>query len=114
MPWAGASNCTTAPLAPHAHASSTSRASAHRIQWDAGRLERRVREALRDAGPRGLTDAEIEEVTGLCGNTARPRRVRLVETGLVVDSGRRRPTPSGRSAVVWIARQFAGAEEAAA
>ena len=30
-------------------------------------------------------------------------RIELVEKGLVVDSGQRRQTPSGRWAVVWIA-----------
>jgi hypothetical protein len=35
------------------------------------------------------------------GSTQRPRRVELVRAGLVVDSGLRRRTFAGRSAVVW-------------
>lgn len=102
---------TTAP--PCIQTSPTSRASGGRIRQDAGRLEVRVLDALRDAGREGLTDAEIEEVTGLGGNTARPRRVRLVELAHVIDSGRRRRTTSGRLATVWICAEFVGVEEAA-
>ena len=38
----------------------------------------------------------------MSGNTVRPRRIELQEKGLVVDSGRRRPTPSARQAIVWV------------
>lgn len=51
--------------------------------------------------PEGLTDAEIEYVTGLAGSTARPRRIELLREGRIRQEGTR-PTPSGRSAAVWV------------
>lgn len=57
------------------------------------------------AGEAGLTDEEIGERTGLAGNTVRPRRLELEEGGLVCDSGRTRPTQSGRRATVWVTRE---------
>jgi len=48
-----------------------------------------------------LTDEEIQTRTGMNPSTERPRRVELVEMGLIEDSGVRRRTSSGRSAVVW-------------
>lgn len=55
------------------------------------------------SGKRGLTDEEIQKVTEMNANTQRPRRVELVEAGLVVDSQRVRNTTFGRPAVVWVA-----------
>jgi len=51
---------------------------------------------------RGLTDHEMQAHLNMIGSTQRPRRVELCDKGLVVDSGRQRPTPSGRMAVVWV------------
>ena len=51
----------------------------------------------------GVTDEEGCELSGIPASTWRPRRVELVEMNLVVDSGVRRKTRSGRDAVVWIA-----------
>lgn len=53
------------------------------------------------AGDDGLTDEQIQDLLALNPSTERPRRVELVERGVVEDSERRRPTRSGRSAVVW-------------
>lgn len=53
-------------------------------------------------GDRGATDQEIELALQVSGNTVRPRRSELCQSGLVVDSGKRRQTKSGRLAVVWI------------
>lgn len=49
----------------------------------------------------GLTDAELHAVTGWQLNSIGKRRTELRDMGLVVDSGRRRTTPSGSSAIVW-------------
>lgn len=51
----------------------------------------------------GATDDEIQAGTGLDGNSERPRRVRLVECELVVDTGATRRTRNGRGkpATVW-------------
>jgi len=47
------------------------------------------------------TDDEVSEALHLIANTVRPRRGELVESGLVVDSGQRRPSASGNEAIVW-------------
>jgi predicted ArsR family transcriptional regulator len=65
-----------------------------------GTWRRRVFGAIR-AVEGGLTDEEIQTALGLNPSTERPRRVELVERGMVEDSGARRMTRSGRSAVVW-------------
>ena len=52
----------------------------------------------------GSTDEEMQAALGMPGNTQRPRRVRLVEIGKIVDSGVTRKTQSGRAAVVWKVR----------
>ena len=56
------------------------------------------------AATNGLTDEEGERRTGLGGSSYRPRRVDLMNDGLVVDSGQTRRTALGRRAVVWLAR----------
>lgn len=53
-------------------------------------------------GTAGATLEELEVTLKIPGNTIRPRRQELEKRGLVVDSGRERPTSSGRSAIVWI------------
>jgi hypothetical protein len=53
------------------------------------------------------TDAELEELTGLAGNSLRPARVRLLELGAITDTGERRPTSSGRPAIVWARAEIA-------
>ena len=65
--------------------------------------------------PAGATDDELDAHFGAVAiRTARVRRcelARLVNPALVLDSGERRATPSGRSAIVWRAnvRQRQGA-----
>jgi hypothetical protein len=51
----------------------------------------------------GYTAEELERVTGLAGNTVRPRLRALVLKGMVRDSGRTRANNSGRKAAVWVA-----------
>lgn len=98
---------------PYARGSETSRAAAESIAPAMPELRHRVWLALELAGQNGLTDEEIGERTGLGGNTVRPRRGELERTGLVVDSGRTRPTKSGRRATVWVTRENAPKEHAA-
>ena len=47
------------------------------------------------------TDVACQTDLGMSGDTQRPRRVRLVELGLLADSGKKEKTPAGRYAVVW-------------
>ena len=63
-----------------------------------------VWQALLEAGVHGLTDEGGCEVTGLDASTYRPRRVELVEDGLVRAVGTR-PSKHGRQMNVWVARR---------
>lgn len=85
----------TAPYQAH---SRTSREAASSIQGKSARLRNQVLDELR-RNP--ATDEELANALTLSGNTCRPRRVELVDLGLVEDSGERRKTASGRNAVVW-------------
>lgn len=78
----------------------TSLAAAALAEPHAGTQRRRVFDELRKY-PAGLTDHEMQAHLAMNPSTQRPRRVELVEKGLVIDSGFRRLTPSRRHAVVW-------------
>ena len=65
------------------------------------KLRREVFEAIASRGETGATDEEVVRITGLSPSTARPRRVELVEAGLVVATNVRRRGASGRSLMVW-------------
>lgn len=65
-----------------------------------GTWRRRVLDAI-GRSPTGATDDEVQRWLDLNPSTERPRRVELVEMGWIEDSGERRQTRSGRSAVVW-------------
>ena len=84
------------PYQPH---SETSRAAAGRALDFADTARGRVWRFLRDAGPTGATDAELQAALGMRGSTERPRRVELVDARLVQDSGLRRD-----GGAVWRAR----------
>lgn len=58
--------------------------------------------ALAAAGDHGMIDHDHEPVNGLKQDTAGKRRGELAADGLVVDSGRRRKTPRGSKAIVWV------------
>jgi hypothetical protein len=62
---------------------------------------------VRPDGSGGLTDEEIEDALGIGGNTERPRRKKLEEAGLILDSGATRPTSTGKAAIVWVAAGLA-------
>ncbi len=87
------------PVVPYVD-QETSLCAAHSVSSTgiAKNLERQVFDLIR-AKP--CTDEEICEGLSIEGNTARPRRRSLVVRGLVEDSGDRRPTHSGRRAIVW-------------
>ena len=91
----------TAPYQAH---SGTSREAASSMKGKSARLREQVLLELRR---QPATDEELANITSLSGNTCRPRRVELVELGLVEDSGLRRKTASGRNAVVWRVKEGA-------
>ena len=80
----------------------TSELAALENEPNAGTQRSRVLMALR-AHPHGLTDHQIQKLLAMDPSTQRPRRVELVESGLVRESGIYRKTPSGRLAAVWVA-----------
>lgn len=65
-------------------------------------LADRLLAAIEDAGPRGLTDDEAEQVLNVAGNSLRPTRRRLQECGWIRPAGRWRPTRTGHKARVWV------------
>lgn len=81
----------------------TTRAAAAAVLPRSGTQRRKVYDAILDAAERGYggaTDLELTRATGLGGNSVRPRRLELVEAGLVVDTGHRR-TAEGTAHIVW-------------
>jgi len=82
--------------------SATSREAADLVRR-APTLRQQVLRAIVASGRRGMTDEELQEELHINPSTQRPRRIELVDAGLVVDSGQTRPTRSGRQAVVWFA-----------
>ena len=87
-------------------AAETSRAASLAIRPDASRLRQAVYAFLKGRGSAGATDVEIQQSLQLTGDTQRPRRWELQRAGLVIDSGERRKTPSGREAIVWVCRDI--------
>jgi predicted ArsR family transcriptional regulator len=86
--------------APYVSHSETSKQAARQITDKAPSLRQRVLDAL-TASP--MTDEQIASALGLNPSTARPRRIELVQRGLVEEVGVTL-TASGRKAVVWGAK----------
>jgi hypothetical protein len=80
----------------------TSFASAAAIVPRKRTLRGQVLGFIHSQGFAGATDYEIETALKMLGNTVRPRRRELEQMGIVLDSGKRRPTQTGRDAIVWI------------
>jgi hypothetical protein len=80
----------------------TSDAAAERIMPHAPDARGRILAFIASRGPDGATDDEGETALGIRCQSYTPRRGELARLGLVVDSGRRRPTGSGCPAAVWI------------
>lgn len=83
--------------------SATSVEAAEAIKPRVNELQQLVLRFMAERGDDGATDEEGIEGTGLAPNTFRPRRIELVSAGMVKDSGKTRPTKSGRAATVWVA-----------
>jgi hypothetical protein len=95
-----------ADYAPAVMSSAPSIAAADAILPHLAHLEALVLRALqRFPAGMGATDQELQRLCRLSGDTERPRRVRLVELGLVEDSGQTRRGASGRKATVWTVTQ---------
>lgn len=110
-------NLTRLPLTPPARYNApagTSGVAADRIAGHAKDLRARVLVFIVEQGSHGATDDEGEAVLGIKPQTYTPRRGELVALGLVVDSGRRRNTASGRPAAVWVTPNHAPKPEGGA
>lgn len=94
------------PDPPHS-GGETSRAAAEEIKPDANKLRRQVLVFLIKCAVMGATDEDMQDGLDMPGNTQRPRRRELVQARLVVDSGYKRYTHSGRKATVWVAKEYA-------
>jgi hypothetical protein len=88
---------------PFVKGSETSEAAAKSMKSKAATDREKVFAFLVSMGDHGATDEELQESIPMNPSSERPRRVELVKQGHVGDSGKRRPTTSGRSATVWIA-----------
>lgn len=88
---------------PSQRHSLTSNSAAIRIMPAAASLRGRVLAHLRDCGEKGATDEEMQAALAMNPSTQRPRRIELIESKLIRDSGSCRRTRSGRLAVVWVA-----------
>jgi hypothetical protein len=93
------------PRAPFIKHSRTSRDAACDIEPHLNELQTRVLKYLRWRRE-GATDEEIQDALAMSPSTQRPRRIELCQKRLVKDSGRKRKTRSGRSAVVWMATSW--------
>lgn len=89
-----------APYQPH---SITSRDAARLIKPVAGTWRAKVLDYIRNNRDYGATDEEIQIGLALKTNSELPRRVELMDAGLIKDSGRTRINVSKRDAVVWVA-----------
>lgn len=89
--------------APFQSRSYTSLLAAKSIEPKAGTLRAAVLKYIRVLGEHGATDDECQADLGMEGSTQRPRRIELLQQGLIHDSGKERLTRSGKKAVVWTA-----------
>lgn len=88
--------------APFVSHSDTSREAAERIS-PANKMRAQVLAVIKVAGHAGMTDEEVQTALAMNPSTQRPRRIELVQRGLVFDTGDWRLTKSGRKATVWAA-----------
>lgn len=90
---------------PYIAESETSKAASESMKESAASIRSKVFALICYSD--GMTCDEIEATTGLRHQTASARIRELVLQGHLFDSGRRRPTRSGRSAVVYVTRRSA-------
>lgn len=91
------------PMPPYVRRSDTSKAAAISMVADAKTIREAVFAYVRNRHGRGATCHEVEWGLKLSHQTASARLRELALANRVKDSGARRPTASGRKAVVWIA-----------
>ncbi|NQV27747.1 MAG: hypothetical protein HQ518_25645 [Rhodopirellula sp.] len=90
---------------PH-NRTATSKAAAVSMRPAAIAQAARVYHFIAEQGNEGATDHEVQTELGLSGDSERPRRWSLERSGLIRDSGRKRKSPKGRDAIVWIVNEM--------
>jgi hypothetical protein len=65
--------------------------------------EARFLQLIRWSEDYGYTLSELAFTTGVLLQSACGTRLALEKKGLIKDSGKRRKTPTGRNAIVWVA-----------
>jgi hypothetical protein len=83
----------------------TSQIAAQRLLPRTGTKRKTVFDLIRAAGDVGLCDHEIEDLTGWLHQSASSIRNGLMNDGWIMDSGKRRKTPQGNGAIVWISME---------
>jgi hypothetical protein len=83
----------------------TSQIAAERLLPRTGTKRKTVFDLIKAAGDVGLCDHEIEDLTGWLHQSASSIRNGLMNDGWIMDSGKRRKTPQGNGAIVWISME---------
>ena len=89
------------PDSPGHRGVETSIAAANDIAPNLGRLQQLTLATVSEAAWHGCTAKELADRTGLPREAVQPRTSELRRMGKIVDSGRRRHNPNGKSAIVW-------------
>lgn len=94
-------------LYPPFNATDTSQAAAASVANDTETVRNHVWSYVRSTGLLGATCDDVEQRLGLRHQTASARLWELNhKLGLIGDSGRRRPTTTGRRAIVWVLTSY--------
>ncbi len=80
-----------------------SREAADFIKVNLTGLRKKVLEAIKSAGKKGLTGSEVAEKIGAWDYSAKPRCTELAEAGYIMASQNMRENTRGRKEIVWIA-----------
>lgn len=86
----------------HVAGSSTSRAAAVNVAGRAPGMEQQVIDLIASRGDEGLTCFEVEGLLGMRHQTASARIREAVLHGMLVDSGRTRPSSVGDESTVYV------------
>ena len=83
----------------------TSKEAAKSMEKPATVLQRRVLAELQVRADFGATCDELEQAFDMSHQTVSARLREMALKGAIVDSGKKRPTRSGRKAIVWHAKE---------
>lgn len=93
---------------PYAPGSDTSREAAETGRTNAAKWRAKVAAMFAVNSSDGYTADELASWFAVPANTIAPRITSLQQAGEIVDSGKRRKTRSGKSAVVWVSATKSG------